>query len=242
MIDAVDSQTDPAGKQYRASVSKAVNVGEWSTDCAGYAGDCRARARSKGWTTQLTSLTVGGQAVAVTSSSASVTSAAQSAASTAANAVGSVFGGFGHHAPPAAVTAVATGQRVVSAAGSNVNFHRRHSWRAGGAAPTADATPAASPAAPETPAVAAARPPIPAPAASVGCRSSVCTSARGIPATGSDPALSGLPRVSRRSSIAGSVWILRTAHVLQFLHRDRLPPPSRQFSVQSGVSQCRGPA
>ena len=122
MIDPVDSQTDPAGKQYRASVAKAVNAGNGVQIPQGTPATVVLAQGPNGWSTQLTSFTVGGQAIAVTSSSASVTSGAQSAASTAANAVGSVFGGFGRRAPPAAVTAVATGQRVILPPGVTLTF------------------------------------------------------------------------------------------------------------------------
>ena len=184
MIDAADSQTDPAGKQYRASVSKAVNVEAGVQIPQGTPATVILVQGPGGWATQLASLTVGGQAVAVTSTSASVTSAAQSAAATAANTVGSVFGGFGHRAPPAAVTAVATGQRVVLPPGVTLTFIVATPGGSGGAAPTADAAPAATPAvsaAPETAAVPAGRPPIPAPAVSVGApaRSSIPEQASG---------------------------------------------------------------
>ncbi len=131
MIDPVDSQTDPAGKQYRASVAKAVNAGSGVQIPQGTPATVVLAQGANGWSTQLTSLTVEGQAIAVTSSSASVTSAAQSAAASAANAVGSVFGGFGHHAPPAAVTAVAVGQRVVLPPGVTLTFVVATPWRFG---------------------------------------------------------------------------------------------------------------
>jgi hypothetical protein len=162
MIDPVDSQTDPAGKQYRASVAKAVSAENGVQIPQGTPATVVLAQGPNGWSTQLTSLTVGGQAIAVTSSPASVTSAAQSAAATAANAVGSVFGGFGRHAPPAAVTAVATGQRVGLPPGVTLTFIVATPGSAAVTGPAANATPAANPA-PEATAVAAARPPIPPP-------------------------------------------------------------------------------
>ncbi len=172
MIDPVDSQTDPAGKQYRASVAKAVNAGSGVQIPQGTPATVVLAQGANGWSTQLTSLTVGGQAIAVTSSSASVTSAAQNAAATAANAVGSVFGGFGHHAPPAAVTAVAVGQRVVLPPGVTLTFVVATPGAAGGAAPAVDAAPAANPAPEATAAAPAPTPaagpaPNPAPVAAV---------------------------------------------------------------------------
>ena len=123
MTDAVDSNNDPAGKQYRASVTKAVNAANGVTIAQGAAATVTLASSGSGWTAQLSSVTINGQAVAVTSSSASVTSSAQSAAGTAANAVNSVLGGFGHHTnATAAVSAVATGQRVLLPPGTTLTF------------------------------------------------------------------------------------------------------------------------
>jgi len=156
MIDPVDSQTDPAGKQYRASTARAVNAGSGIEIPQGTPATVVLARGPNGWSTQLTALTVEGQAIAVTSSSASVTGAAQNAAATAANAVGSVFGGFGRRAPPAAVTAVATGQRVVLPPGVTLTFVVATPGSSGGAAPVADAAPAASSPPASAPAVSSA--------------------------------------------------------------------------------------
>ena len=179
MIDLADSQTDPAGKQYRASVAKLASAGNGVAVPQGSAAIVTLAQTPNGWTAQLASLTIAGQAVPVTSVSANVTSSAQSAAASAANTVSSVFGGFGHHAPPAAATAVATGQRVILPPGVTITFVL--------AAPPAPAAPDAAPApapAPEAPANNSTRPPIPAPA------SSAASPTRSpIPAPASNPAV-----------------------------------------------------
>ncbi|MEI9980775.1 MAG: hypothetical protein WDN23_17595 [Edaphobacter sp.] len=123
MTDAVDSGSDPAGKQYRATVTKPVNADNGATIAQGAAATVTLAKNGSSWGAQLSSVVINGQVVAVTSSSANVTSAAQSAAGSAANAVGSVLGGFGHHTNvPASVPAVATGQRVMLPPGTTLNF------------------------------------------------------------------------------------------------------------------------
>ncbi len=94
MTDAVDSGSDPAGKQYRATVTKPVNADNGVTIAQGAAATVTLAKNGSGWGAQLSSVVINGQVVAVTSSSANVTSAAQSAAGSAANAVGSVLGGI----------------------------------------------------------------------------------------------------------------------------------------------------
>jgi hypothetical protein len=163
MIDLADSGSDPGGKQYRASVTKLVSAGNGAAVPAGSAAIVTLAQTPNGWAAQLSSLTIAGQAVPVTSVSANVTSTAQSAAASAANTVGSVLGGFGHRAtPPAAVTAVASGQRVILPPGVTITFVL--------AAPpspaaTADTAPAPPPS-PEASAAPTTRSPIPAPTAS----------------------------------------------------------------------------
>src|SRR5579863_2540973 len=172
MIDAVDSASDAAGKQYRTSVTKPVNAGNGVMIAQGAAATVTLARNGSGWVAQLSSVVINGQAVAVTSNSASVTSAAQSAAGNAASAVGSVLGGLGRaRNVPASVTAVATGQRVVLPPGTNLSFvlggspastaSNAVSVAPAAPAPAAAATPAATPiaqqpAASATPAPAAA--------------------------------------------------------------------------------------
>jgi hypothetical protein len=126
MIEGIDSSKDPAGKQYRASVTKAVDAGNGITIAQGAvaAVTLENSGNGSGWTTRLVSVTVNGQPLAVTTGTASVTTPAQSAADGALRSVNSVLGGFGHHinAPAAAATAVAAGQRVVLPPGVTLSF------------------------------------------------------------------------------------------------------------------------
>jgi hypothetical protein len=123
MIDAVNSVSDPAGKQYRASVTKPVNADNGVTIAQGAAATITLASNGSGYVAQLSSVSINGQPVAVASSSASVTSAAQNAAGNAVNTMNSVLGGFGHHLKaPTGVAAVATGQRVVLPPGTTLTF------------------------------------------------------------------------------------------------------------------------
>jgi hypothetical protein len=70
MIDAVDSGSDPAGKQYRASVANAVNGGNGVRIPQGASATVILANSGSGWTTQLASITINGQAVAVASAPA----------------------------------------------------------------------------------------------------------------------------------------------------------------------------
>lgn len=147
LLDAVDSAKDPAGKQYRASVTKAVDAGNGVMIPLGAAAAVRlVNGNGSGWSTQLVSVTVNGQPVAITSGPASVTSAAQSAAGGALSSVNSVLGGFGRHVnTPAATTAMATGQRVVLPPGVMLSFVLGQAPAASQALPIASASPQAAP-------------------------------------------------------------------------------------------------
>ena len=168
MIDAVDSGTDPAGKQYHASLTKAVDAGNGVTIPQGAAATVTLASSASGWTAQLASVTINGQAVAVTSSSASVTTAAQNAAGSAASTVGSALGRFGvpRNVPPS-VTAVATGQRVVLPPGTTLTFVLGTTAPPNAPPAAANVTPAATPATPAACAAAAA-PRVPAAATRSG--------------------------------------------------------------------------
>jgi hypothetical protein len=151
MLDAVDSGSDAAGKQYRASVTKAVTASNGVAIAQGAAATVTLTNSGSGYTAQLSSITLNGQPVTVASGSASVT-AAESAASSAMKSVGSMIG---HHvSAPSAVTTVATGQRVVLPPGTTLTFVLSQppasSPVASTAAPTVSAAPAASPAQPTT--------------------------------------------------------------------------------------------
>lgn len=123
MIEPVNSSNDPAGKQYRASVTKAVDVGNGVTIPQGAVAAVTLSNNGSGWTTRLVSVTINGQPVSVASGPASVTAGVQGAASSAMSSVNSVLGVFGHHAnAPAGAAAVAMGQRVVLPPGTTLTF------------------------------------------------------------------------------------------------------------------------
>lgn len=153
MLDPVDSSSDSVGKQYRASVTKAFTAGNGSTVAQGSAATVTLAKSGSVYTTQLSSITIYGEVVTVTSSSASVTASAQTAAGNAMNSVNSVLGGFGHHvSAPAAATAVATGQRVVLPPGVTLNFTIAASPAPPAAQPAVNsAAPAPAPAAQSAP-------------------------------------------------------------------------------------------
>jgi len=163
MIDTVNSGSDPAGKQYRASVTKAVDAGNGVTIAQGAAATVTLTSTGSGYTAQLSSITINGQPVAVTSNSATVSAAAQYAQDKAASAVSSVLGGFGHHvSAPASVAAAATGQHVSLPTGTTLTFVL-------GASPAPSAAPSAQP-------MAASAAPAPTPASSAATTSSTSAS------------------------------------------------------------------
>ncbi len=123
MLEPVDSAKDPAGKQYRARINKAVDAGNGVTIPLGAVATVTLAKDGSGYTAHLASVTINGQTVSVASGPASVTSGLQSTANNAMNTVGSMLGGFGHHAnAPTGATAVATGQRVVLPPGITLTF------------------------------------------------------------------------------------------------------------------------
>src|SRR5690348_6398140 len=79
MIDAVDSSSDPVGKQYRAAVTKTIDAGNGATITQGSAANVTLAKNGSVWVAQLSGVTINGQMVAVASNSASVTSGAQNA-------------------------------------------------------------------------------------------------------------------------------------------------------------------
>lgn len=141
MIDTVNSGSDPAGRQYRASVTQAVDAGNGISIAPGAAATVTLTSSGSGYTAQLSSITINGNAVAVTSNSATVSAVAQSAQSKATSAVGSMLGGFGHHvSAPASVVAAATGQHVSLPTGTTLSFVLSQPPASGSAAPSAVAT------------------------------------------------------------------------------------------------------
>jgi len=184
-IDPIDSSKDPAGKQYRVSVTNAVDAGNGVTIPQGSVAALTLThsGNGSGWTTQLVSVSINGQPVAVASGPASVTSAAQTAAGSALGAMNSVLGGFGHHvSAPSGVTAVAMGQRVVLPPGATLTFVLTQPPAAGPAAPGQAAPPSGQPmmaSAASAPGPSPAAAPDPSPAAA--------------PAPGSGPAAAPTP-------------------------------------------------
>jgi hypothetical protein len=123
ILEAVDSGNDPAGKQYRARINKAVDAGNGITIPQGASAFVTLAKDGSGFSAHLASVTINGQIVAVASGPASVTSGLQGAATSAMNSVSSMLGGFGHHpSTPRGVTAVAMGQRVVLPPGITLSF------------------------------------------------------------------------------------------------------------------------
>ncbi len=119
MADAVDSASDPAGMQYHGSVTKPVNAGNGANIAQGASAAVTLAKNGSVWATQLSAVFINGRMMAVSSSSVNVTGTAQGAA----KAVNSVLGGFGHHAnTPTALSAVASGQRVVLPPGTTLSF------------------------------------------------------------------------------------------------------------------------
>src|ERR1700690_4206475 len=67
MAEAIDSSTDPAGKKYRASVTKSVDTGNGVTIPQGaVAAVTLVDGGTAGWTTQILSVVINGRPVAVT--------------------------------------------------------------------------------------------------------------------------------------------------------------------------------
>lgn len=124
MIDAIDSNKDPVGQHYRASVTKAVDAGNGVTIQQGAVAVVMLvnSGNGSGWTTQLVSVIVNGQPVALTTTAAIVPTPAQSAAAGALSSMNSMLARSGHHVnAPAAATAVASGQRVVLPPGATLS-------------------------------------------------------------------------------------------------------------------------
>jgi hypothetical protein len=122
MVDAVNSAKDPAGKQYRASVTTAVDFGNGVTIPQGAVASVSLAnsGNGSGFTTQLVSVAINGRPVAVASSSASVTG---TSTDIAVKAMNSALAGLDHHVtPPAGTAPVATGQHVTLPRGTVLSF------------------------------------------------------------------------------------------------------------------------
>lgn len=185
MIDPVDSNTDSAGKQYNATVTKNVKATNGAIIPQGSPATIALSHNGSSWLAQLTSVTINGQSVAVSSTAATV-GGGGAAAQNAASAVGSVLGGFGHHSNTAAqVAAAASGARVFLPPGTNLNF-----------------TLGAPPAAASAPAAAAAPTSTAAPAAASAPSSAAAPSSAGAPTSASAPAAGSAPNSATATSAA----------------------------------------
>ena len=124
MIDTVNSGSDPAGKQYRASVTKAVTAANGVAIAQGAAATVTLTSSGSDYTTQLSSVTINGQ---VGRRHQQLRERDQPSRKVLQrrppSAVGSVLGGFGHHvSAPASVAAAATGQHVFLPTGTTLTF------------------------------------------------------------------------------------------------------------------------
>ena len=151
MTDTVDSASDPAGKQYHATVTAGVDAGNGVKIDRGSAAMITLTSSGSGYAAQLTSVTINGQVVAVTSNSATVSALAQNVQAKAAGFANSVLGGLGHHvnAPPS-VAAAASGQHVSLPIGTSLTFTLGQPSGSGGGEAAAGST--AAPAANTAPA------------------------------------------------------------------------------------------
>jgi hypothetical protein len=123
MIDTVDSASDSAGRQYRALVTAGVDAGNGVTIARGSDATVTLTSSGSSYTAQLSSVTINGKVVAVTSSSATVSGLAQNVQAKTMGAVTSVIPGFGHHVTaPATVASVAMGQHVFLPTGTTLTF------------------------------------------------------------------------------------------------------------------------
>ena len=123
MIDAVDSGSDSAGRQYRAIVSEPADAGNGVMISRGSPATVTLVRDSAGWVAHLSSVVINGQTIAVASNSARVTSNAENAAESAVKTMGSMLGRFGRRGSTAAsIAAVASGSRVVLPPGTSLSF------------------------------------------------------------------------------------------------------------------------
>ncbi len=123
MSDSVDSSSDPAGKQYHATVTASVDAGNGVKIDRGSAATITLTGNGSSYAAQLSSVTINGQVVAVTSDSATVSALAQNVQAKTAGLANSVLGGLGHHAnAPPSVAAAANGQHVSLPIGTSLTF------------------------------------------------------------------------------------------------------------------------
>ena len=125
MVDAVDSNQDPAGKEYRATVVQRIIAANGVVIPAGATATVTLVQDGSGAAAHLTSLAINGQPVPVSGSSASVIGGVRKIAGAASSLLG-MFGSRASALASAANTAsaltAATGERVVLPQGTRVSF------------------------------------------------------------------------------------------------------------------------
>ena len=125
MIDPIDANNNTAGKTYRAAVTKTVAAGI-VTIPQGAIATVIATNNGANSTAQLTSITINGQVVPTSSSSATVTNGnngqVAAAASQAVNTLGGLFGHHARTAAAAASTAATVGAHIKLPTGTVLTF------------------------------------------------------------------------------------------------------------------------
>lgn len=154
ILERVNTGSDPAGKQYRATVTRAAAERNGVAIANGAHATVTLDKPGSDWIAHVSTVATNGQAVAVTSSLASATTAAHNDA----NAMHAMVGALGNRAP-AAVSAVASGQQVLMPPGTTLTFLLAPSPAQNAGAPAASGSPASAQPVANTPA------PAPAPAA-----------------------------------------------------------------------------
>jgi len=119
MIDAVDSGSDPAGKQYRASVASPVNAGNNITIAQGSVATITLVRNASGWAARLTSLFINGR---VTPTDSSLAALAGTAPHSLDNDVAVLTGHASGTSTVPGLAAIASGARIILPAGTSLSF------------------------------------------------------------------------------------------------------------------------
>ena len=119
MIDAVDSGSDPAGKQYRASVAGPVNAGNNITIAQGSVATITLVRNASGWAARLTSLFINGR---VTPADSSLAALAGTAPHSLDNDVAVLTGHASGTSTVPGLAAIASGARIILPAGTSLSF------------------------------------------------------------------------------------------------------------------------
>ncbi|HEX8712460.1 MAG TPA: hypothetical protein VF730_11345 [Terracidiphilus sp.] len=122
LVDPINSANDQPGRQYRVVVTQAATAGSVSIP-VNTLGKVTLAQSGGTWSTHLSSLSLNGQEVAVTSTSVAATSVAQQTARRVRSALGG-FGGFGRQAaaPSGIATAIPEGDHVFLPGGTSLEF------------------------------------------------------------------------------------------------------------------------